>query len=152
MSKKKKIILGALLSTAAIVGITSGVAFAQDGSEPEVNAEERHDALLERIAEIYEANTGDAINPEALKDAFIEARDEMIAEALQNRLDRAVEEGVLTQKEADELKEWIESRPDVPLPIGPRFRGRFGGRGCSGPGFPSGEGFPGNAAETVVAY
>lgn len=151
MSKKKKIILGALLSTAAIVGITSVVAFAHDEPEIETDPGARHDALLERIAEIYEDNTGVALEPEALKDAFIEARDEMIEEALENRLDRLVEEGVLTQEEADELREWLESRPDIPLP-GSRFRGRLGGcGGRGGPGF-GGQGLSGDAAGVSVAY
>jgi hypothetical protein len=157
MSKKKKIILGALLSAAAVVGITSGVAFAQDGAEAENSPGAQQDALLDRVAQIYEDNTGVAIDPEALKDAFIAARDEMMAEALNSRLDRLVEEGVITQQQADELRDWVESRPDVPLPGG-QFRGGFGGRGCGGPGgpggpgFPGGEGFPGDAAETTMAY
>jgi len=154
MSKKKKIILSALLTTAAIVGITAGVTFAQDESG-DIQPGAQHEALLERVCEIYEDNTGVAIEPEALKDAFTEAQGEMMAEAMENRLDKLVEEGVITQDEADQYKEWWEARPDTPLPGRPMFRGGPGGRfgpRLGGFGFPRGQCVPNGATETTSAY
>lgn len=128
MLKKKRLVI-ALIAIATTVGITTGVVFAQDENEDAAQPETRHEALLERVCEIYEGNTGVAIEPEALKDAFAEAQGEMMAEAMNNRLDKLVEEGRITQEEADQIKEWRETRPEVSLPDVGQFGGReFGGR------------------------
>ena len=160
MSKKKKIILSISLTTAAIVGITTGVVFAQDETEGDIQPGAQHEALLNRVCEIYEGNTGVAIEPEALKDAFIEAQSEMMAEAMENHLNKLVEEGVITQEEADQLIEWWEAKPDTQLPGRPAFGGRLGGPGfggrfgsrMGGHGFPGGQGLPGDATETSSTY
>ena len=156
MSKKKKIILSVLLTTAAIIGITTGIVFAQDENEDAAQPETRCEALLERVCEIYEGNTGVAIESEALKDAFAEAQGEMMAEAMNNRLDKLVEEGRITQEEADQIKEWREARPEVSLPGvgqfgGREFGGRFGPR-LGGFGFPRGQCVSNDATETTSAY
>jgi len=135
---KKKPLIITLIVIAATVGITTGLVFAQDEGDT-TQPEAQHEALLERVCEIYEANTGVAIEPEALKDAFVEANQEMMAEALESRLDKLVEEGVITQEEADQFKEWWEAKPDVSLPGYPMLRGGAGGRFGPGPG---GLGFP----------
>jgi len=141
MQRSRKFII--ILASAAVVVALSigGVVLAQENSgggasQPEV----RHVALLERACEIYEENTGTAIDAEELKDAFAQAQGERFAAAMEARLDRMVEEGVLDETEAQELLEWWESRPDVPL--APGFPGHgmqrgFGGSGGFGP--PAGE-------------
>ena len=155
MSKKKKIILSALLTTAAIVGITAGVTFAQSEEEDDAQPGARHEALLEQVCDIYEENWGVTIDPQQLQDAFTEAQGEMMAEAMESRLDKLVEEGVITQEEADQFKEWWEARPDTQLPGRPAFGGRFGGR-CGprlgGFGFPRGQDFPCGATEISSTY
>ena len=62
-----------------------------------------------------------------VQDAFDQAAKEMQDEALQQRLDRLVEQGRLTQEQADEYREWYQARPESISP-GFRFHG-FGGRG-----------------------
>ena len=79
---------------------------------------------------IYEDKTGVAINPQELENAFAQACSEMRAEALQNRLQSLVEQGKITQDEADQYTEWWQSRPDVPLRF--RFRERCGPLGWGG--------------------
>lgn len=83
-----------------------------------------------------------------------------MAEAMQNRLDKLVEEGIITQEEADQLKEWWESRPDTALsgrpffgggPCGRGFGGHFGPR-MGGFGFPGGQCLPGDATGTSANY
>ena len=152
MLKKKRLVI-ALIAIAATVGITTGVVFAQDDNEDAAQPE----SILERVCEIYEANTGVSIEPEALKDAFIEANQEMITEAVENRLDKLVEEGVITQEEADQLKEWWQAKPDVSLPGHPMLRGGPGGRlgpRLGGFGSPRGQFIPDEEAttETSLTY
>ena len=155
MSKKKRLII-ALVAIAAAVGITTGIVFAQDENGDAAQPEARHEALLERVCEIYEANTGVAIEPEALKEAFSEAHGEMAAEAMESHLDKLVEEGIITQEEADQFKEWWEARPDTSLPGRPMFRGGPGGRSGPGPGgfgFQRGQCVPDDATtETSFTY
>ena len=59
--------------------------------------------------------------------ALQQVRGEMREEFIQKRLDHLVEHGRLTQEQADELKQWYDSRPDglAGALVGPRH-GRFG--------------------------
>ena len=66
----------------------------------------------------------------------------MRQEAMANRLEELVEEGVMTQEEADQYKEWCDARPDVPLQnkfgsmrFQSGFRGHGGMHGHGGFGF-----------------
>lgn len=122
MRRSKKFVLVTVLATVVLVGSITGVVLAQNGddSQPKAGPE----ALLGRVCEIYQQNTGDEIDPEALKDAFAQVKSEMRVEALQNRLQYLVEQGRITQDEADQYLEWQKSRPEVPVGFG--FRGRCG--------------------------
>jgi hypothetical protein len=86
----------------------------------------RQEALLDRVCQIYQQNTGVAINPQQLKDAFTQAQREMRDEALQSRLEKLVNEGKITQAEADQYLQWWQSRPNIELP-GLGGYGRGGG-------------------------
>jgi len=66
------------------------------------------------------------VTEEELTDAFEQACQEMCDEALEQRLQEAVENGYLIQEEADQILEWWQSRPDVLE--GCCFPGRFAGR------------------------
>lgn len=84
---------------------------------------------------------------EQVADAFKQARQEMQDEALQNWLQKLVDEGKITQEEADEYLEWWQSRPDIDLGPGKGFQLRGGcGHGHRGGGMgrglgPMGPGF-----------
>lgn len=119
MWKSKKIILILTLAIAVLLATTAGVAFAQTGDDEENQPEAQQGTLLDRVCEIYEENTGVAIDPEQLKDAFAQARDEMRDQAMESWLQELVDEGTITQGEADQYLEWWQVRPDVELP-GPR--------------------------------
>lgn len=114
--KNKKALIITLASVAAIIGITSGSVLAQGENEDPPQAGEQQEAVLERICEIYEANTGVAIDPEELQNACAEAREEIMEEAMADRLANMVENGIMTQEEADQYLEWLEARPDMPMP------------------------------------
>jgi hypothetical protein len=129
MSRNKKVILLAALATVLIIGSIAGVTLAQTRSGNESQPESQHQALLERVSEIYQENTGVAIDVQQLKDAFAQAQTEMQNEALENWLENLVSEGKITQEQADEYLQWWQSRPDIPL-LEPRGGGgMMGGRG-----------------------
>jgi len=129
MWRSKKFLLMALVVPAVLVGSLSGVAFAQTGSEETTQPEAQYEVLFDRVAAIYQEKTGEAIDSEALKDAFAQAQSEMRAEALQNHLQSLVDDGTITQEEADQYLEWWQSKPDVPVGFGPRGHGGFRGMG-----------------------
>jgi hypothetical protein len=55
-------------------------------------------------------------------DAFEQAHQEMQDEALQNWLQKLVDEGKITQDEADQYLQWWEARPDIGLGLGDGFQ------------------------------
>jgi len=82
-----------------LVGTIGGVALAQtengDDSQPKT--------LLARVAEKL------GINQQELEDAFTEAQSEMRDEALDSRLQSLVDQGKMTQAEADQYKAWLQA-------------------------------------------
>jgi hypothetical protein len=141
--KMKKPLIIALIATVTTIGITAGVVFAQDDQDTSPPVGPQQGALLDKVAQIYEENTGVALDTQALKDAFIQAGEELRAEALDNNLAKLVEQGVITQEQADQFKEWWQAKPDT-LPERPFFRGGWGGHfGPGGMGMGPGMGFPG---------
>ena len=130
MWRSKKLIIAVVLAAVMLAGGIGGVVLATDNgddSEPEA----KYEALLDRVGEIYQENTGVAIDQEALKDAFAQARSEMQAEAVEARIQSLVEEGKITQEQADEYLDWWQAKPDVTFGFG--FGGRGGFRGMGGP-------------------
>jgi len=79
-----------------------------------------------------------------LKGALDQAQTELQEEALETRLQNLVDEGKITQEEADQYLEWRQSRPDIEAPLpglggpgldGGMMQGRgFGPRGGACPG------------------
>jgi len=102
-------------------GIARGVVAAADDSssntEDQSQATNRHQALLDRACAIYEEETGVAIDSEQLKEALDQARSEIQDEALESRLQNLVDEGEMTQEEADQYLQWWQSRPDIEVPL-----------------------------------
>ena len=141
MWRSKKFIIAAVLAAVILVGTIGGVVLAQtdDGGDNQPRA--GYAAILDRVCEIYQDNTGDDIDPEALEAAFAQARDEMRAEAQQNRLQNLVQQGKITQEQADEMQDWLGAKPDVPFEFGFRGHGAFPGmggmRGFDGPCAPT---------------
>jgi hypothetical protein len=91
-----------------VVG-TAGTALADDGQA----GPEKQDGLLARVAQILN------IDLQKLKDAFKQALTELHTEKQNDRLKNLVENDTLTQEQADQLKAWFDSRPDIPG-VGPR--------------------------------
>ncbi len=118
---KHKWFLPVVLSVVLIGGIAGGVIVAADDNSSNVDQQsqlsDRCQSLLDRACAIYQQNTGVAIDPEQLKDALKQARSELRDEALLNWLQNLVDEGKMTQEEADQYLEWWQSRPDIKLPL-----------------------------------
>ena len=139
--RKKLFIIIGLLATVLLVGSVGGVVLAQtangDVSQPKT--------LMERVADIL-VGKGINVTSEQLNEAFTQARSDMQNEALDSYLQNLVSEGKITQDEADQyktwwqnrpdmepfrqqLEEWQQARPDIPLP---GKSGRFGMEGFRG--------------------
>jgi hypothetical protein len=121
-TKKGIVVIGIVVLSILAVSI-GGVVLAQDDESP---------TLWDRVTSIYEQITGNAVDQGALKEAFAQAREDIRTEAMENRLQNLVEDGVITQQEADEYFDWWQLKPDVNIGFG---FGKHGMRGC-GPGLP----------------
>ena len=121
---KRFLILVPVLAVVLLFGIMAGVVFAQNGND----GHDPNQDILARVAQIL------GIDQQKLADAFNQARTEFEAQ----RLDKLVQDGKITQEQADQLKaweaarpdpksdpqkfeEWLKSRPDIPFmgPPGP---------------------------------
>jgi ABC-type glycerol-3-phosphate transport system substrate-binding protein len=110
MKKHKKIVITTLVTVIVLAATLGIVAFAQADDEGTQTAREN---MYERVAQVYEANTGNAINAAALEAAFNQARQEITTEAKDRMQQKLIEEGKITQQQLDDLKAWLEARPDM---------------------------------------
>jgi hypothetical protein len=139
--RSKKLIIAAVLAGVLLLASLGGVALAQDNDD-DSQPGAFFGALWEKVSVIYEQKTGDTLDQEALKEAFTQAQREVQTEAMQNRLQSMVEEGKITQKQADDYLEWQKAMPeDMPFKFGfgghGGFRGMGGFRGFGGPCAPA---------------
>ena len=157
MWRNKKIIIIEVLVVVMLVATLGTVAIARADDENTNQGQKNTTSLMEKVAEIYQANTGTAIDAEELENAFVQARQEIMTANRYQFLDKLVEMGKITQEQADEFKawleakpnvftdefkQWLESRPDVPGMFGNNngnrmmfFRGRHQGQTGMGSGF-----------------
>ncbi len=109
MSKKVKVLVSVLVAVVLLTagGITTVIA-QEEPTPPAPETEAR--GLLARVADIL------GITQEDLANAFKQAQQEMREEAFIRALDKAVEKGRITQEEADQIKKWLEQKPEVLAP------------------------------------
>jgi hypothetical protein len=118
MWRSKKFIIIAVLTVLVLGGTLGGVAIAQaddQNNDTTPTATTNVSSFLEKVAEIYQNNTGVAIDPEALQQAITEARQAIRDEALDNYLDKLVADGTITQEQADEFRAWLDAKPSLPI-------------------------------------
>jgi hypothetical protein len=108
VNRAARFLLSGLLAVTMVAG-TVGVAVADDGQTDQV----KPDGLLARVAQILN------IDVQKLKDAFTQALTERRTERQNTGLENLVNKGTLTQEQADKLKTWLDSRPDIPR-VGPK--------------------------------
>jgi flagellar basal body-associated protein FliL len=130
MSKKMKILIAVLVAILTLTVSGAMAVLAQEGEEPELDEEElieetnepmpglrmfaaalASDKILSRVSDIL------GVSEEELSDAFMQAKQEMMdercEEAFYEFLDRAVAEELLTEGEAQDIKEWWEQKPEA---------------------------------------
>ena len=135
MWRKKRFIIG-LLAAVVIAGVSLGsVAVAHQGED-----NSQSDTLMARVADIL------GIDQQSIEDAFVQARSELKEERLDSYLQSLIDEGTITEDQAAEYREWldskpaidgykeqmqdwIESRPDLPEGLFPRLEGKTHARG-----------------------
>jgi hypothetical protein len=132
---KKKFILIGLLTLVVLGGTLGGIAVAQandNGSNTTSQADNttRMSALLEKVATIYQQNTGVTINADELAKAFTQAGKEMCNTAMDKFLDNLVTKGQITQDQANQFKAWLDAKPNID--ISPGFNGLFNRMGRMG--------------------
>lgn len=125
MLRRKRFVIIGLLAALVLVGSLAGLALAQ-------TSDSSGKTLLARVAAIL------GIDQQKVEDAFAQAQREMRDEALDSYLKNLVDQGKVTQEQADQYKSWWQAKPDSLLP-GPFERG-FGFRGFRG-GMRGGGGF-----------
>ena len=116
--KPGAIALAVVAILAVIVGTT--VAFADSPDEEATTAGPR-DVFIGKVAESL------GLDEAQVAEAFHNAVQDMFTERLVLRLDRAVEEGIITEGEATEIMDWVNDRPEALKklrPPGDRFQMR----------------------------
>ena len=106
MWRSKKLIVIAVLAVVVLAGTIGGIALAQEDGE--VNGDNSQpQTLLARVAAIL------SIDQQELEDAFAQAKSELRNEALDSYLQNLVDEGKITQEDADQYKAWWQAKPDM---------------------------------------
>ena len=101
---KAKIALTMFMLAVTLVTSLPVVALAQDNEAPP-----RQGAIEARVAEIL------GIDQQTIENAVKQARTETAKENLDARLQELVDNGTLTEQQADAFKTWLTSKPDVPM-------------------------------------
>jgi len=104
LKKIQKLVLATILVAVMLIASIPVIALAQEGEAPE-----RQGALMFRVAEMLGIDQQELEN--ALKQAQMESREE----TFEARLQELIAEGTLTQEQANELKAWMEAKPDTPM-------------------------------------
>jgi hypothetical protein len=108
MWRSKKFIIIAVLVALIAVGSTVGVVLAQDDSSGSSSSQ----TIWERAAAILGQN-GTSVTAGQLESAFTQARQEIRDENVDSRLDALVASGKITQEQADQIKAWLDQKPDL---------------------------------------
>ena len=114
--KRLRIIGPMAVAVVAIAIIGFSVALAQENESDNSNTSR----LATRVAEIL------GLDAAVVDNAIKQAREELRDEVAKKKLDSLVENGKLTQEEADEHLDWIQSKPEGIPAIGKQFFGKMG--------------------------
>lgn len=125
MRIRRRWIIGSLVGLGALGATAVGVAVAAPSSQ----GESPRDRLIERAAAIL------GIETNRLETAIQQAQADLEKERRDEQIQKLVEEGILTQQEADDVKKWLDAMPDaarkvpfkhfLPGPIPPNHRDAF---------------------------
>jgi hypothetical protein len=151
---KKFLVIGIICVTvlAATIG-GYAVASAANNTNSDTSNTTPMAQMMDKVAEIYQQNTGTALDAQELQKAFDQAQTVLMADRMDTLLQKLVTDGKITQEQADqwkawwnsrpssvisdEFKTWMESHPDIPGMFGFGQSGKgmpFGRGGCIGNG------------------
>ena len=114
MWRNKKLIIIEVLVVVMLGAMLGGIAVVRANDENTNQDQNNTNSLMGKVAAIYQANTGTAIDPQELEKAFEQAGQEIRNEARDQFLQKLVDEGKITQDQADQWKAWLDARPDIP--------------------------------------
>ena len=114
--RKLRIIIPIAIALVAVAVVGFSIALAQENEKGDSNASK----LAAKVAEIL------GLDAAVVDDAIKQARKELRDEAVQNKLNALVEKGRLTQEQADEYLNWIQSKPEGIPAIGKQSFGKMG--------------------------
>ncbi len=115
-----------------MLGSLGGIVLAQTGDGDDSLPRGQGDTLWQRALEIYQEQTGVAIDQAVLKDAFTQAQSQWhteATEARQTRLQEMLEQGKLTQEQFDRMQARMEAWSGGTARFGLRGHGGFHGGG-----------------------
>jgi hypothetical protein len=115
MWRSKKFIIVAVLVVLVAGGTLGGVAIAQANDDDNATTTTANvTSFLDKVAEMYQRNTGVEINADDLQQAIKDATQALKDEALDNYLQKLINEGKIDQGQADQFKAWLAERPTFP--------------------------------------
>ena len=111
---------------AAVAADTSDAVSTETSTTTTTDEQKPGQELISRVAEILN------IDEATVSDAFQQATQELMTERQQERLQNAIDNGLITEEEAAEIQDWWDSRPEAlegmgPLGGGGQGRGRMMG-------------------------
>lgn len=113
MKKSKKVIF-IVLAAVLVVGATLGaVTIANANDNGAVQAQSSNVSIFEKVAAIYQTNTGKAIDSAALQKAFQQAEQQLATEAQDKMWQKLIADGKVTQAQVDAYKKWLAARPEI---------------------------------------
>ncbi len=108
MKKRLSIFLiGTAVSVVAVVGAFAGLAAAQSNDDDGASQ-----TFVERVAAVL------GIESDDLESAMQQVKEEIQTERQDAKFSELVEAGTLTQEEADAIKEWQDSKPEIAFNFG----------------------------------
>lgn len=134
MWRKRKWLLVSVLAAVIVLvgGVVGGVVYAQTATPtPTPSTTGPGNTLMAKVAQIL------GIDQQKLQDAFTQAQQEMQSDALSQRLSNLVQQGKITQDQANQYEQWWNSKPNMPAGSGldsgfgklPGRMSQFGGFG-----------------------
>jgi hypothetical protein len=146
MRKHKKVIFIALAAVLVFGATLGAVAIAQANDVGAALGLSGNTTLFQKIAAIYQTNTGTTIDAAKLQEAFKQAQQELATEAQDRMWQKLIADGKVTQKQVDDYKAWLKARPELNtdalkqwleskpegIPFGPGMRAPAMNRGFEG--------------------
>jgi hypothetical protein len=109
MWKKKRVLIPAIIIAVCLILGSAGAVLAQTGT----TGQSKMSDLLTRVAAIYKDKTGTAIDAAKLQESMTQAQQEMRDKALDDYLQKLIDDKKITSDQAKQYKDWLAKRPDT---------------------------------------